>query len=134
MPSHWPATQSPPPSDSWVTRSWKRPVCRGIWCGCRSVSSISTTSSRIWSRRWKPRSNADRRWNEKGLLVQALFLGSSRISGEGGLDLQKEVINVAVSVSHAFDHFDLVIDPFKLAGMHWPAHSGQDASPVRLQY
>src|SRR5690554_2265957 len=60
--------------------------------------------------------------------------GSSRISGEGGLDLQKEVINVAVSVSHAFDHFDLVIDPFKLAGMHWPAHSGQDASPVRLQY
>src|SRR5690606_37394301 len=60
--------------------------------------------------------------------------GSSRISGEGGLDLQNEVIKVAVSVSHAFDHFDLVIDPFKLASMHWPAHSGQDASPVRLQY
>ena len=59
--------------------------------------------------------------------------GSSRMSGEGGFDLQKEVISVAVSVSHALDHFDLVVDPFKLAGMHRPAHSRQDASPVRFQ-
>ncbi|KMI20047.1 shikimate transporter [Klebsiella pneumoniae] len=62
-----------------------------------------------------------------------IIFGSSRMSGEGGFDLQKEVISVAVSVSHALDHFDLVVDPFKLAGMHRPAHSRQDASPVRFQ-
>ena len=71
-----------------------------------------------------------------GISISAIareFNGSSRMSGEGGFDLQKEVISVAVSVSHALDHFDLVVDPFKLAGMHRPAHSRQDASPVRFQ-
>jgi len=51
------------------------------------------------------------------------------MSGEDGFDLQEEVISVAVAVCHALDHFDLVVDCSKLAGMHRPARFGKDESP-----
>lgn len=56
--------------------------------------------------------------------------GSSRISGECCLDLEEEVLNVTVAVSHALDDLDTVVDPFELARMHGPTHSRQNAWPV----
>ncbi|UCC32831.1 MAG: hypothetical protein JSU86_06355, partial [Phycisphaerales bacterium] len=35
------------------------------------------------------------------------FYGSSANSGEGGADLEEEVLVVAVPVGHSFDHLDL---------------------------
>ena len=45
-----------PPTASCRRRNWPRPAYRPTWCACRSASSTSTTSSRIWSRR-SPRSD-----------------------------------------------------------------------------
>src|SRR6185312_16444041 len=59
--------------------------------------------------------------------------GSSRITGEGGLDLHEEVIAVAVTVGHALDDLDLVVDAFELSGMHRPAHPADDAAPVAAE-
>ena len=48
--------------------------------------------------------------------------GSSRISGEGGLDLEKEVVGVPVPVGHPLDDLDSVVDALELACVHRPAH------------
>lgn len=37
---------------------------------------------------------------------------------------------VAIAVGHALHDLDAVIDSFELAGMHRPAHAGEDAAPV----
>src|SRR5690606_8335668 len=62
-----------------------------------------------------------------------LFTGSSRISGEGSLDLEEEVIGVTVAIGHALDDLDAVVDALELAGMHRPAHPRDDAAPVAVQ-
>lgn len=43
--------------------------------------------------------------------------GSSPNSGERRADFEEEVRVVAEAVSHAFDDFDLVVDPFEQAGV-----------------
>lgn len=58
------------------------------------------------------------------------LLGSSRISGECGLDLQEEVFSVAISVGHALDEFDAVVDTLQQTCVHGPAHTGEYAAPV----
>src|SRR5688572_19340563 len=53
--------------------------------------------------------------------------GSSPISGEGGADLEEEVVVVAEAVGHAFDDFDFVVDALQQTGVQRPAAVRQDA-------
>ena len=55
------------------------------------------------------------------------FFGSSLNSGEGLADFQEEVLVVAVSVGHAFEDFDFVVDAFEQAGVQGPAAVGENA-------
>ncbi|HDI6005718.1 TPA: hypothetical protein POB08_004870 [Escherichia coli] len=41
----------------------------------------------------------------------ALFLGSSRISGECLSDFQKEVFGIPVAIAHSLQQFDFVVHP-----------------------
>jgi hypothetical protein len=65
--------------------------------------------------------------------VAGLLFGSSRLSGEGGLDLQEEIGWVAESVGHALDDLDAVIDAFQDAGVEREDCGGQDAAQVFAQ-
>ena len=47
----------------------------------------------------------------------ALKRGSSRITGKGGFDLEKEVVAVPVSISHAFDDLDTIFHTLRYAGV-----------------
>lgn len=64
------------------------------------------------------------------VFVLHYFYGSSRITRESGFYLQEEILAVPVALGHPFNHFDPVVDPFELAGVHRPAHPAKDASPV----
>ena len=44
-------------------------------------------------------------------------IGSSRVSGKSGFDLQEEVVVIPVSISHSLDYLDLVVYPFQNAGV-----------------
>ena len=59
--------------------------------------------------------------------------GSSRFSGEGGLDLEEEVSIVSITIGHAFDDFDAIIHAFKDAGVERIAGAGDDPFTVRPQ-
>jgi hypothetical protein len=48
---------------------------------------------------------------------KGFLFGSSRNSGKGGPDFEKEVGVISEAVGHAFDHFDLVVDSFQEAGV-----------------
>ena len=62
----------------------------------------------------------------EALLFQTGYLtitekkGSSGISGEGGPDLEEEVVVVAEPVGHSLDHLDLVVDAFDYTGVQRP--------------
>ncbi len=47
----------------------------------------------------------------------ALILGSSQITGEGGSDLQEEVLSVSIAIPHAFHQFDLIIHSLQATGV-----------------
>ena len=57
--------------------------------------------------------------------------GSSRITGKRSFDLKEEEFRVAVPISHPFHYLDPVVNALKLSGMHRPAHSGENPSPVQ---
>ena len=62
---------------------------------------------------------ADRpeRWIDGIFSRLRTFFGSSKMSGEGGADFEEEVSFVAVSIGHALDDLDSVVDPFEHAGV-----------------
>ena len=70
-------------------------------------------------------------WEHQSL--GSLLKGSSRIAGKSAFDLQEKERAVPVAVRHTFDDLDLVIDTLQLTGVHRPANSAQDASPVATQ-
>ncbi len=40
---------------------------------------------------------------------------------KSGFDLHEEEGGIAIAIGHALHHFDAVVDPLKLAGMHRPS-------------
>ena len=65
-----PGHHHPPPA---ATRtSWPRPASPRTWCACPSASSTSTTSSPIWTRRWRRRG----RIGNAAMLVAAMQLAT----------------------------------------------------------
>jgi hypothetical protein len=56
--------------------------------------------------------------------------GSSLFTGEGRLDLQKEIGRVTKAVGHALDDLDAVIHALKDTGVHGVDRRGQNAAQV----
>ena len=61
-----------------------------------------------------------------------LLLGSSRNTGKSGFDLQKEVVVIPVTVGHAFDDLDAIVDALQQAGVQVMGGTGDNAVHVRL--
>lgn len=55
------------------------------------------------------------------------ILGSSGISGESRSNLEEEVVIIPEAISHSFDDFDLVVDPFEETGVQRPTAVGEDS-------
>lgn len=65
-------------------------------------------------------------------MVSKIF-GSSSYSGEGIFDFEEEVFGVSVSVCHAFDDLDLVVDAFEDAGIEGEPSGGEDPPEVGFE-
>ena len=53
--------------------------------------------------------------------------GSSRNTGKSGFDLQKEVAVIPVTVGHAFDDLDAIVDALQQAGVQVMGGTGDNA-------